>query len=420
MNTSEAYEQHTAYVRALAAKGTHERGWFDYRMRHMAYNPITLTTQEMLSVADPDLLLREADATTGVPTSIILGYEVNDPAPEGAQGDVGVVDLGRIEQAAQGDVPKDVADLPIQVAVPLHLLADITAKQLASAQTFYVTADMVTLLEHAATVLDDTDVMPRHPDHPTGFVVLARPLRLPYGDGTDEVVHAFAWTDLGVVRTNLGSAGHAGFLYQFGVKRDTGQDREVRYASEFYPSKRAWKDAPDLVPIITDNFVTGASVGQAATPWDVVEQRRLDLAEAVGVTPAPGKDKNKGPEPVGRFQPYLAAFLLLLTQQITAPRQERVNEYAQGRARRAGRTQRGGRTPEAVTVVDVRPRPASVPGERTEGGQPRYDHRHLVGGHWKWQPWGPARQLRRRIFVEPYIRGPQDTPLVTKPRVVRL
>jgi hypothetical protein len=35
----------------------------------------------------------------------------------------------------------------------------------------------------------------------------------------------------------------------------------------------------------------------------------------------------------------------------------------------------------------------------------------LVVGHWKSQPCGPGQQLRKRIHVEPYWRGPEDAPI---------
>lgn len=32
----------------------------------------------------------------------------------------------------------------------------------------------------------------------------------------------------------------------------------------------------------------------------------------------------------------------------------------------------------------------------------------LVHGHWRWQPWGPKNSLRRRQWIEPYWKGPED------------
>jgi len=40
----------------------------------------------------------------------------------------------------------------------------------------------------------------------------------------------------------------------------------------------------------------------------------------------------------------------------------------------------------------------------------------LVRGHWKRQPFGPrVLNLRRSIHIEPYWRGPEDAPIVTRP-----
>lgn len=39
----------------------------------------------------------------------------------------------------------------------------------------------------------------------------------------------------------------------------------------------------------------------------------------------------------------------------------------------------------------------------------------LVRGHWKNQPHGPKRAHRKRIWIEPYWRGPEDAPILTRP-----
>jgi hypothetical protein len=39
----------------------------------------------------------------------------------------------------------------------------------------------------------------------------------------------------------------------------------------------------------------------------------------------------------------------------------------------------------------------------------------IVAGHWKMQVHGPQRSARKRIFVEPYWRGPEDAPIALRP-----
>jgi hypothetical protein len=42
----------------------------------------------------------------------------------------------------------------------------------------------------------------------------------------------------------------------------------------------------------------------------------------------------------------------------------------------------------------------------------------LVTGHWKGQPYGPRNSLRKRIWRQPYWRGPEDAPILVRPRVM--
>ena len=49
-----------------------------------------------------------------------------------------------------------------------------------------------------------------------------------------------------------------------------------------------------------------------------------------------------------------------------------------------------------------------------------HDHRWIVSGHWRQQPYGPNSSLRKRIWIAPYVQGPADKPLVVTDRVTRV
>lgn len=78
------------------------------------------------------------------------------------------------------------------------------------------------------------------------------------------------------------------------------------------------------------------------------------------------------------------------------------------------RTQRAGLPERDVRVIRLR---------RGEGGDPtgesgrEYHHRWVVRGHWRQQPWGPGRQLRRPVWILPHIKGPEGAPLLGGERV---
>jgi len=69
-----------------------------------------------------------------------------------------------------------------------------------------------------------------------------------------------------------------------------------------------------------------------------------------------------------------------------------------------------GREPVSVRVVDLRR--AQTMGrmretERAEGTTRIYSCRWIVAGHTRMQPYGPDRALRRRIYIEPHLQGPE-------------
>lgn len=58
-------------------------------------------------------------------------------------------------------------------------------------------------------------------------------------------------------------------------------------------------------------------------------------------------------------------------------------------------------------------------GEHTEGGRD-WQHQWIVGPHWRWQPYGPQRTLRRLTLIPAHRKGPADKPLLGAERVWRV
>jgi hypothetical protein len=66
--------------------------------------------------------------------------------------------------------------------------------------------------------------------------------------------------------------------------------------------------------------------------------------------------------------------------------------------------------PKRVTVVTLR-RPH--PGESEEHRDVPWSHRWIVSGHWRRQ-WYSSLSLHRQIWISPYVKGPEDQPLVVR------
>jgi hypothetical protein len=299
-------------------------------------------------------------------------------------------------------------------------------------------------MEVAAAAFDEFDLMPRMPSY-AGFVVLARPIELPMPDGKTQPVRAFAWNTWGSINTSMNTPGAVGEVWTFASRKKDADFSQVEQASGYWPSKKTWQTDADLLPCYTDWLITGASLPPISE--SVAESIARDRshkwfvnhwgtpprdADGTMILPSPedwaasitaGRARydqylaetteKQRTDQYGYWQRYLAAFVLLLTQQITIAEKKPV---AAQDARRGSQVSRSRSTD--VTVVDVRHnRRASTSGTGT-GRQ--LTERRVVNGHWKWQPYGPASSLRRRIFLGEYIRGPVDAPLVVKPRVTRL
>jgi hypothetical protein len=77
------------------------------------------------------------------------------------------------------------------------------------------------------------------------------------------------------------------------------------------------------------------------------------------------------------------------------------------------------KVPSEVTVVDVRHKYRYTSGTRS-ASEIEYSRRWLVIGHWRWQPYKDAETrewTKKRIWIAPYIKGPDDKPFVATKRV---
>lgn len=109
----------------------------------------------------------------------------------------------------------------------------------------------------------------------------------------------------------------------------------------------------------------------------------------------------------------LAAAWLLMQQpnlvERTIERPDKAVRRAYGRA---------GREDPQVLIIDLRhqyvPKDADA-GEET--GARRYRHRWVVSGHWRNQPYGPEREMRRRQWIPSYVKGPDGAPLMVTEKV---
>lgn len=73
---------------------------------------------------------------------------------------------------------------------------------------------------------------------------------------------------------------------------------------------------------------------------------------------------------------------------------------------------------DTVTVVTLRKHVKTQVDQvqRAESGH-HLTHRFVVRGHWRNQAYGTNRALRRRTYILPYVKGPQDAPFIEREKV---
>lgn len=123
-----------------------------------------------------------------------------------------------------------------------------------------------------------------------------------------------------------------------------------------------------------------------------------------------------------RCASLLGRLILNVCLAMTDPTQVRAPKEPK-KGKKGKHNKRGSKEPTVRTYVlgktpafDCRPQVEAY--MRTGRAGSQLNVQSMVSGHWKRQAYGPRRELRKTIWVEPYWRGPEDAPILAKPRVL--
>lgn len=160
-----------------------------------------------------------------------------------------------------------------------------------------------------------------------------------------------------------------------------------------------------------------AEMKQIGSPYRLVEEETPPLIPVYGFTipvtdePLPMAEVDpEAPHPI--VAAVAASWLLMQQPQLV----DRTVERPDKAARRA--YARAGREDPHVTVVDLRRQYVPQDQDPGEGeASRRYRHRWVVSGHWRDQPYGPDRSLRRKTWIPAHIKGPEGAPMLQTERV---
>lgn len=151
--------------------------------------------------------------------------------------------------------------------------------------------------------------------------------------------------------------------------------------------------------------MTFMPVGQPVSPWvedstEAVRIFRLEHSVRMPDGEIPEWDHNGPPNTMNLGRINWAIFRLM---------EQELADLSDWGDRRLARRNHGKKRPShEVTVIELRRRHHY--GEYQEGTGTFLTYRSITSGHWRNQPYGKGRQEVKRIWIHPYVRGPEGAP----------
>lgn len=275
-----------------------------------------------------------------------------------------------------------------------------SANHIEAAYAYTVTPDMCALLEHAAAGLDDEDLWdPSLAPTGCGIVLFQKAVPVIDARGKTMLAHWAVWGPAALeIEGPLGGKSHeSGTLVSLwndlGIEPDE-ISREILEKHGDLMRARAGRWMPLGASITRPGAVLGSS---RVSLGDDAAQR----IESEGDTPTAFTNTDR----------YMHALWLMLGQTITSVREEPVIHKKARAAKFKG-------LPQSVTVIDLR----RIEGASREPGETavQWSHRWVVRGHWRWVPCGPGRSERRRVWIAPFVKGPEEAPLIVTDKIYAL
>jgi hypothetical protein len=148
-------------------------------------------------------------------------------------------------------------------------------------------------------------------------------------------------------------------------------------------------------------------------PPPLIPIREIRIPVGNGSVPLDDLPPYEGMRPSRAIVAAMCAAWYLMQQPQLVDRDQQQPSRADARALARAKLPSAG-----VTVVDLRR--LMVPQDRDPdaGSDGRhYRHRWVVSGHWRQQPYGRERSLRRQTWIPAHVKGPEGAPMLTSERV---
>jgi hypothetical protein len=272
---------------------------------------------------------------------------------------------------------------------------------LKDATLWWVTPDMVDLVDHASRTLDVTLTHDMIPDK-AGFVYLEKPLIGIDADMPDRTVEVTAvmwgFDDLPPLYGQPAQRALSISSYRRVTIGDEKLDEGLFYLSSTILTAMQRRTAGGLRGDLIKGDIW---VPLGRTDWAFGQNANAPIFEDVL---SPNQQDSMAED-----RRWLATIWLLASQ----PRLASIGEEKPSAPVRRRSERRD--TSSNVRIVNVR-QPVRSNGDG-EHRRVEWSHRWIVSTHWRNQAYGPGRSLRRPTLILPYVKGPADKPLQVRQTV---
>lgn len=303
----------------------------------------------------------------------------------------------------------------------LELWTDDIVSSVKNSDCYFVKDEMTDLILFASRKLDDTDIADLSicPSD-MGFVYFEKPLPITDVRGRTMLIHIFLWK-------KIFSEDGKKMAVTFSAWNDSDRQPD-EVAKDMLTVKEGKQNLKEYLALLgkfhwihMGSIQQGQVIGSETKPLseeDIEETRRITFNQET-LEPLSDEEWEKYKaevltEPTNSTR-LLYAYWLLMTQTLTSVSKERGDRAQRRRMERE-------KLPTEVVVVQFRKRRYinADTDETHEENAVEWSHRWIVGGHWRWQPYkDPVSKgvIKKRIWISPYVKGPEDKPLVAKSKV---
>ena len=271
--------------------------------------------------------------------------------------------------------------------------ASVLLSTVREAETVFVSKDMCMLIEHAARTMPDVPVQAENLMWKKAFIYFERPIEheVKVAEGDPELLRTRAILSI-----------HTNYVVQSEFPDDA-ENSHVKAGLAHVTFVDLDQTKIDYEDAHTRLFPYDLSAWTYGKRWETVPE-----------------DESEGPfrvdEGLGSQRKLLLATHLIAAQYIAVRSPQKPSRQLRRRVERMDKP-----LPNYgdIVYITLRRNSARVGERETSEEWDGYSHRFPVKGYWKHQYYS-SKGEHHLIFVEPYIKGPPDKPLIIKDKVYRL